>query len=208
MQLLQRSMGHHRQRRGQRFKHFCRQFRSTDHHLHGTGWTGFQVLISLLQWLGWSIPGARPQWCHLAPYAQFTLLIVRSTGSFCCPCWYRKWRCSSWSSFSRCCWPGRVIGPKPVSSPSSAHRATISPWAIPSVPESILLLLLFVSVRARHPETKDKITSMEIQIRRSVANCQKPDEQNKRFFIAEKGGFCQKKSPIHLAIKKSYANIK
>ena len=34
---------------------------------------------------------------------------------------------------------------------------------------------------------------MEIQIRRSVANCQKPDEQNKRFFIAEKGGFCQKK---------------
>ena len=59
--------------------------------------------------------------------------IAEWTGCFCCRCWYRNWRYLWWSSCSRCCWRDRAIGPKRDSLPFSARRATISPWATPSV---------------------------------------------------------------------------
>lgn len=46
VQLLQRSVGGHRQRRGQRFEHLRGQLRSAHHHLHRSGRARFQVLIS------------------------------------------------------------------------------------------------------------------------------------------------------------------
>jgi hypothetical protein len=43
-QVLEWQVGHYRSNRIQRTEHFCRQFRFTLHHFHGSGRTGFQVM--------------------------------------------------------------------------------------------------------------------------------------------------------------------